>query len=277
MNTHGMSDYQAAAVVGNLMQESSLNTGAINRGDGSDGSNSIGLAQWNGSRARALNSYLDERKRAGTFTNDTEGQLDYLVHELNTTEKAAGDRLRKSGSLEDATAAFVGFERPQGWSASNPTNAHGWNNRFGYAKQLMGYSPTVDGQAAETQALAQSQATPSASPNSAQAEAPKGDSVSIGKVDLHPNDGIAVRAANKLFGTDWHISDDQKKDIDKSAGLFGDVAKLFTQDTESINKQIQNSVRGRQDTAPVQLTMLSSAAPLLMKKKRGGLGGLGGY
>lgn len=276
MDTHNLSDYQAAAVVGNLIQESSLNTGAVNRGDGRDGSNSIGLAQWNGERARGLNRYLDERRKAGTFTNDTEAQLDYIIHELNTTEKAAGDRLRNSQSLEDATAAFVGFERPQGWSAANPTNAHGWNNRYGYAKTLMGYSPNGEnGQAAQIQALAQANPTPSALSQST--ATPTDGNVSIGKVDLHPNDGVAVRLANKLFGTDWHISDDQKSDIDKGAGLLGDAAKLFAQETDTINKQIQNGARPRQDTGPVQIAMLSSAPTLMMKKKRGGLGGLGGY
>lgn len=58
---YNLTPVQAAGVVGNLMQESSMNTGARNRGDGSDGSDSIGIGQWNGGRAKALRAFAADR------------------------------------------------------------------------------------------------------------------------------------------------------------------------------------------------------------------------
>ncbi len=55
----GWSPAQAAGIVGNLVHESGgrLNPGALNPGDGSDGSDSIGIGQWNGTRAAALKDF----------------------------------------------------------------------------------------------------------------------------------------------------------------------------------------------------------------------------
>ncbi len=51
--TLGVAPGTAAGAVGSLMGESGkgLNTAALNRGDGADGSDSIGMGQWNQSRA----------------------------------------------------------------------------------------------------------------------------------------------------------------------------------------------------------------------------------
>jgi len=134
----GYSPHQAAGIVGNLMAESNLNTGALNPGDGADGSNSIGIAQWNGPRAKALQAYAAQN---GGNPSDLTTQLGFVDHELNTTETGVRDRLRQAKNPVEAAAAFVGYERPQGWSADNPYGAHGWGNRARYASEL-GNAPT---------------------------------------------------------------------------------------------------------------------------------------
>ena len=66
---------QAAGIVGNLSRESGLRTGAVNRGDGSDGSDSIGLGQWNGQRAAALRAFAGAQ---GKSINDFGTQLAFV-------------------------------------------------------------------------------------------------------------------------------------------------------------------------------------------------------
>ena len=79
MQRYGLQPHQAAGVVGNLMQESgrNLNTSARNPGDGRDGSDSIGIAQWNSGRARGLHQFARDR---GVDVGNLDLQLDYAMH-----------------------------------------------------------------------------------------------------------------------------------------------------------------------------------------------------
>lgn len=126
----GLSPVMAAGIVGNLVQESSLSTSARNKGDGRDGSDSIGLGQWNGPRAQALQSFAASR---GASPDDYATQLDFVLHELETTEGASYQRLKAAKNVDEATAAMIGFERPAGWSDANPRGGHGWDNRLAMA------------------------------------------------------------------------------------------------------------------------------------------------
>lgn len=55
----GYTPQQAAGIAGNLMRESGpdINPYAVNPGDGRDGSNSVGIAQWNSDRANNMLNY----------------------------------------------------------------------------------------------------------------------------------------------------------------------------------------------------------------------------
>ena len=86
----GLPPAAAAALAGNQAMESSFNTNARNRGDGRDGSDSIGISQWNGSRAVALQRFAQAR---GTSPSDFQTQLAFTVHELGGSERAAGAAL----------------------------------------------------------------------------------------------------------------------------------------------------------------------------------------
>lgn len=137
----GFSAVQAAGVLGNLVQESSLNPNARNPGDGRDGSDSIGIAQWNAERAQALRAFAQAR---GKPVNDLETQVDFMIAELGGREGRAGAALRAARTVDEATAAFIGYERPKGWSEANPRGGHGWANRLRQAQRLASTGATVD-------------------------------------------------------------------------------------------------------------------------------------
>lgn len=132
---HGLTDAQAAGLVGTFIQESSLNTEARNPGDGRDGSDSIGVGQWNGARAEGLKAFAADR---GVNWNNLEIQLDYAMDELNGSEGRAGSMLAGAQTVEDAARAAIAYERPAGFSWDNPTGGHGWDNRLSHARNLLG-------------------------------------------------------------------------------------------------------------------------------------------
>lgn len=130
MQKHGLSDVQAAGIVGNLIQESGLrSTGAVG-----DAGTAFGVAQWREGRFANLRKFAGAR---GKDWGDLNTQLDFMMHELATSESAAGRSLRSATTLDQATAAFIGFERPAGWSAANPRGGHGWANRLANAQSVM--------------------------------------------------------------------------------------------------------------------------------------------
>jgi hypothetical protein len=111
----GLSPVQAAGIVGNLQGESGqgLNPNAVNRGDGRDGSDSVGIGQWNSSRAQALKDFAAAK---GTSWSDLNTQLEFLHSELQGPEKKAYDALQAAKTPEEAARAFLGYERPKDWN-----------------------------------------------------------------------------------------------------------------------------------------------------------------
>jgi hypothetical protein len=126
----GYLPHQAAAMVGHGVQESGLRTDAVG-----DNGTAKGIFQWRGDRLAGLHSFA---KAAGQDPNNIDTQLGYMDHELNTTEKRAGDALRASTDVRGATRAGMMFERPAGYTSANPEAGHGWANRFGEASRLAG-------------------------------------------------------------------------------------------------------------------------------------------
>lgn len=128
----GYTPVQAAGIVGNLMQESGPNLDLNAVGDNGT---AFGIAQWRGDRLTNLQRFAASN---GSDWRDFNTQLAFVDHELNTTERRAGDALRNASTVDDATAAMIGFERPQGWTTNNPRGGHGWNNRLRFASGLAG-------------------------------------------------------------------------------------------------------------------------------------------
>lgn len=145
MSKYGVSNEYASGLIGQFAAESNFNVDAINRNDGGDGSHSIGIGQWNGRRARNLKAFA---ANAGKPVNDFETQLDFAMHELKTSEAGTGRRLAAARTVEEATAAAVGFERPQGWTPQNPTGALGWKHRLAAARSVYGTAVAAAGGAA---------------------------------------------------------------------------------------------------------------------------------
>jgi hypothetical protein len=107
---HGLTPAQAAGVVGNLVQESGLKSGAHNE---NSKENSYGLAQWN-AKAGRLQKLAAYASSQGKDLGDPKMQLDYLMHELNTDPSLGGKELRGAQTAEEAANIFATkFERPQ--------------------------------------------------------------------------------------------------------------------------------------------------------------------
>ncbi|MBM7483306.1 hypothetical protein ACVWWI_003378 [Bradyrhizobium sp. USDA 3686] len=165
--SQGLEPHQAAGIVGNLQGESGqdLNPYATNKGDGRDGSDSIGIAQWNGPRAQALKDYAASQ---GVPWTDLNIQLDFLHRELKGSENSAYRQLLSATTPEEAGQAMLAFERPKDW---NKPGAHPERARYAaaaYAKYGAGGAPAQPGaplsleapQPAPAQAPLNAQATP---------------------------------------------------------------------------------------------------------------------
>ena len=123
INEHGLTPAQAAGIVGNLNKESALKTGARNVGDGNDGSDSIGIAQWNSTRAQNLKNWAAAN---GRNYLDLDTQTDFIMHELNGSgaygggsESLAWNKLQNSTSTQEASEAFNYYERFKSYNVAN--------------------------------------------------------------------------------------------------------------------------------------------------------------
>ncbi|WP_421423418.1 phage tail tip lysozyme [Agrobacterium rosae] len=247
MNKHDLTRAQAAAMVGNFMQESTFNTGARNAGDGRDGSDSIGIGQWNGDRARNLKAF------GGENYNQLDTQLDFAVHELRGSgangggsEARAWKQLSAAGDdYVGATKAMISYERPQGWSADNPTGGHGWDNRLKWAGAAYGASPEM---------MAQAQA--SSAPVALQSEAPTVETASVEAPKTEEEE-------KGIFGLDLTLPE-KVGGMETSKLLKGgkEISELMTKKTEDANKSIPQG--GLLASRPLELKqMVSPRATLL--------------
>lgn len=112
----GVPSYLIAGIIGNLSVESGLNPGAPNYREGA-----IGLAQWEGGRRSALQAFA--RTHGGSET-DLNTQLEFLWHEMHTSESAAWNRVRQAGNVREAAALWDQYyERSSGAARQDRINA----------------------------------------------------------------------------------------------------------------------------------------------------------
>lgn len=123
----GLAPHQVAAIMGHAGAESGFNP--IAKGD--DGA-AHGLFQWN-DRAPKLFDAIGGQQNLG----NVQAQLEFAWKELMTSENGSFQRLKGSTNLYDATHAFSGFERMQGYDPQNPQSAHGWDRRLGGAEAAL--------------------------------------------------------------------------------------------------------------------------------------------
>lgn len=92
----GLTPDQAYGVMGNLEVESSLNPASYNPNE-----KAIGIVQWEGGRRAALQAFAAAR---GTSETDLQTQLEFMLHEWQTTESSAYQAIKSAGSPEQAAA-----------------------------------------------------------------------------------------------------------------------------------------------------------------------------
>ena len=99
-NSKDLPSHIAKGIVANLMAESNLDPNAVG-----DSGKAKGLAQWHPDRYLRLSS-------SGFDLNNFYDSLNAIVHELNTTERTAKEKLFKTSNAKEATDVFLKhFER----------------------------------------------------------------------------------------------------------------------------------------------------------------------
>lgn len=102
----GLTPEQAAGILGNMWAESGINPTRHQVGGPA-----YGIAQWEGQRLTDMRSWVSSH---GGDPDSMAGQLAWYWHELQTTEKAAGDKIKTADSVTTAAVdIWVYFERAQ--------------------------------------------------------------------------------------------------------------------------------------------------------------------
>lgn len=129
--SQGWSKEQAAGIVGNLIQESGLNPNTIH-----DNGTGLGIAGHRLERLDALKAFAASK---GKPANDFQTQLEFVQHELQTSEASTGTALKGARTAEEAARTFISFERPQGFTPGGPVErAAGYAGRVANAAGLVG-------------------------------------------------------------------------------------------------------------------------------------------
>lgn len=99
----GFTPIQAAALGGNIQQESNFNPGIVNEREGA-----YGLIQWREGRRKALEEFARSR---GTVPNDTATQLAFIRREMEGSEQGPGRAFLAATDLDTANQALKGYIR----------------------------------------------------------------------------------------------------------------------------------------------------------------------
>lgn len=165
----GLDANKAAAIAANMSWEGGGKSDLVNPGDNYKNSprapHSAGIAQWNDRLPAAIQFWKsqgievpDGDLRDANYVRrmikaiPLEAQLEWTWHEMNTSERAALGRIQASGDLPGAVAGAIGYHRPAGWSAGNPTAGHGYRDRLSIASEILnnyGIEGSVPGGAGE--------------------------------------------------------------------------------------------------------------------------------
>lgn len=171
----------------------------------------------------------------------------------------------------------VGMGTPGVWGANGKSkNAPGWlkDAYYGSSGSADPVSSTV---------IAESVKNKTYDPI-AEVLATKTNASATETADIKPksHNGPLINMFNKVTGKNVQVPDTiGGVSTDKVAGAFsglGDFAAAMNAQTDQLNAQIAAGARGRAPSQPIELTFLDTEVPGLNKRKRrGGLGGIGGY
>lgn len=109
LQKYGYSHKACCAVLGNMQQESGIR---VYTGGSYDGNGSEGLCQWTFGRKEKMMTYAAQHSASGSWKS-VDGQVAYLVYELEHSEKKANSILKnESLTLDEMTVEFEkAFER----------------------------------------------------------------------------------------------------------------------------------------------------------------------
>ena len=130
LQEEGFKPHQISGALGRLSVESDLRPDAIRRKDNKkytgELADSVGIGQWNGPRQLALKNFAAE---AGTDWKDVATQARFFAHEIRTSpdEARAWKTMQDSTDELGAAEAMMHYERPQNYSAKNPTAGMHWS------------------------------------------------------------------------------------------------------------------------------------------------------
>lgn len=135
-----------SAIVGNLQGESGQNIDPQSYNANDKGAPSAGIAQWRNGKGGRMIPFL---RFCGINTLVGKGnlpplekQLDYMWHELHTSEKSAFNKLIVSTTIQDAVAGMIYFERDDSYQKINGVwmvnrNGKSYQNKLRYARNIL--------------------------------------------------------------------------------------------------------------------------------------------
>ena len=138
----GLTAAQTAGIMGNIQQESCFNPGAINKKSGA-----YGICQWLGSRKTALQGYCSSN---GFSYASLEGQLNYLWHELSTSESRALSYIRGTTTAADAAYMFGKYFERFGDNAADYAKRQKYANSFYSTNGMSAGAASFSGDGGET-------------------------------------------------------------------------------------------------------------------------------
>lgn len=134
----GLAPHQAAAIVGNIAQESGGQSRAEGGGRTAHDPYSLGYGQWNRERLHGGKGYvglIPFAEAMGRHASDPNVQLDYMWHELQGPENKALKQLLAAKDVAEATRAFgSSYERPDERFAN-------YENRIAQAQTMLRGAP----------------------------------------------------------------------------------------------------------------------------------------
>lgn len=131
LSQKGWSPVAVAGILGHIKNESNFNTKV--KGDGGQ---ALGLAQWHPDRQAQLRRFA---VRTGGDMHSLETQAAFIDYELRNGDagaREAGRRLQAAQTVDEAVEAFMFFERPAGFSRSNPRGGHNFHGRLKSAREF---------------------------------------------------------------------------------------------------------------------------------------------
>jgi hypothetical protein len=139
----GWRDFQAAAMVGQCMQESYTDCRTNVWGDQHT---AYGICQWRDNYDKKTGVHTPGRLTdLGNFAVSTgqsissiKTQALFINYELTKgSQQNVGRALKKTKNIDEALRVAIGYEHPRGYTTANPENGDGFANRGKYAKSLL--------------------------------------------------------------------------------------------------------------------------------------------